>query len=419
MIEIRDLKKEIESHKADSAEAKKLQEKYGEMEQDLLSKAKEMDTLKSNLAKLEDKLSKLNSTKADDAPQTFASAFEAAINSDEFKAGAKAVLDNDRQSFSMELKNVTLSTVTAPVSLTSMRAGLDTIPQGETPLYNLAMKRNVPADKNRIGYLDADFVGNGGYVAEMAALIAADKSSLSASEKYVSLTKLGTYMPYTQEFYKDNSSILTWGQGEALTALMLIIEGELLDGVGDDSTNADKIRGLDKYSTAFDTDIVNTQTENPTYVDLIKAMKLQIRKQSVGKYQPTHVLMSTDDVLEIEAAKDSNKNPLQYRNVVINADGTMRIAGLTVIESLTLDPGTLYVITQRVWELYSKAGFVVEVERVHSTDSYILYIRWRGQALITDKGKLGIVKATSANLADIEKDSAPIDVNVVSMPAEE
>lgn len=390
--------------KDQGADHKAITEKQSSLEKELDEKSKQLKLTQEAMATLESKMSKI-ATKQEKKQKSFAEAFNDTINSEEFKNGAREVLTKQRGSFEMEVKDVTLSSVSNPISTTEVQAELDYLPLGETPLFNLAVKRTIPDGKNKVGYIDADFVANGGYISEMVAMLDSDKSSLDAAEKTVEISKVGTWMRYSQEFLDDNSTVLTWAQSQALEGIMLILEGKLLNGVGNDTDKKTEIRGLDLYSTDFDPDVATMKTTSPTLVDLVAAAKLQIRKQSVGKFTPTHVFMSVDDVAEIVADKDANRNPLQYRNVVINSDGTIRIDGMTVIESLTLDKGTVYVITQRAFELHDKGGFVVEIERKPELDAYILYIRWRGQALITEKGTLGIVKFTSANLTDIATDN--------------
>jgi hypothetical protein len=42
-------------------------------------------------------------------------------------------------------------------------------------------------------------------------------------------------------------------------------------------------------------------------------------------------------------------------------------------------------------QMYEKLGFEVEIERVASTDSYVMYLRWRGQFVVPDNKKKAVI----------------------------
>jgi hypothetical protein len=41
--------------------------------------------------------------------------------------------------------------------------------------------------------------------------------------------------------------------------------------------------------------------------------------------------------------------------------------------------------------MYEKLGFEVEIERVASTDSYVMYLRWRGQFVVPSNKKKAVI----------------------------
>ena len=75
--------------------------------------------------------------------------------------------------------------------------------------------------------------------------------------------------------------------------------------------------------------------------------------------------------------------------VVLLPSGQLQIDGLPVYETTKVAVGELLVSDTNTWQLHQKRALELEVERVASTDSFVLYLRWRGNFVVPANDKLG------------------------------
>lgn len=390
-----DLKALFEKAKGPNAETSELKSQLAEQE-------KKYATLESNLTALHSKLGKANLEGKNDTPQTLAMVFKAALDSPVWKDGVNETMAKEQSNFSMEVKVPTTANVTTPIANSQLLEGIGTIGRAPNSLLDLFITSAIPQDKNRIAYREASFLDNSGYVSELAKMATANTAKME--EKYRSLAKVGSFMPFSTEMLEDNSELVSWATTEGMEAIRYRLNGFLDTGIGaDGGANATKIYGLKTTGvTAFSAALSGLagKVENPNIADIVKAAIVQIKKQGKGRFIPTHVVMSIDDLAILDTMKDTNGQPLVIRGY----DGTPRLHGLTVVEDIERTQGEGYVVTQRTLQLKEKRGFSVEIERNADKDGYTFYIRWRGQALIRDIDKMGNVSFnTSTDLAKIAK----------------
>jgi hypothetical protein len=80
-------------------------------------------------------------------------------------------------------------------------------------------------------------------------------------------------------------------------------------------------------------------------------------------------------------------------------DGSMTIYGLRVFETTKIGAAEILVSDTRTWQLHQKQTLEIEIDRVASTDSYVMYMRWRGNFVVPTHGKLGNIYVANTTTA--------------------
>ena len=73
--------------------------------------------------------------------------------------------------------------------------------------------------------------------------------------------------------------------------------------------------------------------------------------------------------------------------------------GKTVKQTAKLSAGQMIVMDTAALQMYEKLGFEVEIERVASTDSYVMYLRWRGQFVVPANKKKAVIYVANIGTA--------------------
>jgi hypothetical protein len=64
-----------------------------------------------------------------------------------------------------------------------------------------------------------------------------------------------------------------------------------------------------------------------------------------------------------------------------------------------LAQGEIVVADINAIQLHEKQGFELEVERIASTDSYAMHLRWRGNIVIPDEAKKAVIYVANIDTA--------------------
>jgi hypothetical protein len=389
-----------------TAMEEELKTKVAELEQKLA--AIEGDTkTEEAIRNLDESVQKLHEEmKAQNAKQqTAGSAICEAIKSDEFKSLVKDVVDGKRASGRMEVKlDTSAMTGTVLRSLTDSNVYADA--QKKLVFVDSIRKKDVPQDKSVIVWVEGSFTDNTNYVNEGSAIGSADGAS--ASEVTRGLAKIGAKLPFTREVATDLGYFLNWAREEAIAAIRNKVDYEILNGSGADTNSSTKklIYGIiGQGSTAFNATTAGCAGKftAPALWQLIDAIDAQIDLGTNGAFVADTIYMHPSDFAIYKNMKDANGRLLfEYTN-----GGFYVFLGKRVVTTSKLSAGSLLVADTSIWDLYEKLGFEIEIERVASTDSYVMYLRWRGQLVTPSNKKKGAIYVASiaTALAAIAKGS--------------
>lgn len=401
--------------KLEAAETKaaSLEEAFKELKTSSVS-AEEFKTTKEDLVKhakaTEDLNKEIQAMKLDKGGEApifgIKASLEKALTSEQFKKGAKEAIIERKGSFAMEVE-VKFSTldVTNPISTSQIIPGVFAEPDTANAFLDLFSANTIQTGKNKLVYLDASFTDNTGYAEEMVELATANTAV--GEEKSRELAKIGTFMPFSAEMIEDNALMLNWAQQQCIRAIRAKVDTELWSGAGAETTgNKKKIFGLKHQGcTAFNAATAGlvAKFEKANLADLVAVCITQIEVQGKGAYTPTTVMLHPSDYAELAGQKNTLGN---YLNIL--PGGAMVLHGLDVRKSVKVKQGELAVLSRQTLMLADKRTFSIEIERKPNTDSYILWIYWRGQELVTEPNKLAniYVADITAALAAISKPTA-------------
>lgn len=398
----KEMEEEIKKLQADLAEAIKAK---GIAEKALAesAKVKDLETktegYKADIDKLDESIKQMSGQIEKLGKSAEGKSFEQVLSetftSDEFKNGLKDVVDGKRTSFVQEVKLDT-SAVTGTVNLTMPNTQIEADAQRKLVLLGSIPSNVVPQDKNIILWPEGSFTDNTGYVAEGDAPGTASAAALE--EKTRKIAKIAAKLPFTRETSTDMSYFLNWAKNEAVLAIRNKVDTELLSGAGaDGSSSTDKkIYGLIGSSTAFSAATAGVAAAIPDakIFDLINAIDAQIALSTNSAYAANLIIMNPSDFAKYKSMKDSNGALLFQAN-----GGVYSYMGKTIRESAKLTAGQMVVLDTAALQMYEKLGFEVEIERVASTDSYVMYLRWRGQFVIPFNKKKAVIYVANIETA--------------------
>ena len=329
---------------------------------------------------------KMKETKND--VQTPAQAVCDVINSDEFKAAVKDVVEGKRVSAIMEVK-VDTTAMTGSILRTIGDTEVNADAQPRLVFLGNINRKDVPQDKSVVLWLEGSFTDNTGYVGEGSAVGSADGAS--ASECTRGLAKIAAKLPFTREVSTDLSYFLNWARAEAIKAIQNKVDTEILSGSGADTNSSTKklIYGIiGQGSTAFSASTAGCAGKftAPSLIELIDAIDAQVSKSTNDAFYADTIYINPSDF-----AVYKNMKTTEGALVFENNGGIYTFLGKKVVRTNKLTAGTLLVADSTVFDLYEKLGFEIEIERVASTDSYVMYLRWRGQLVVPSNKKKGVI----------------------------
>lgn len=409
-----ELKKQLEEMKREqqriSDENKSLRQKIDEAKNDSV-----IEEIKSKMTEneeainsLDESIKQMNETMkglVEHKKQTPAEVLCNAIRSDEFKNLVKDVVEGKRANGRMEVKlDTSAMTGTVIRSLTDTTIYADA--QKKRVFIDSIRKKDVPQDKSVIVWPEGSFTSNANYVGEGSEVGSADGAS--AEEKTRGLAKVGAKLPFTRETSTDLAYFLNWVRSEAIEAIRNKVDTLILSGDGADTNSTTKkhIYGiLGQGSVAFNATIAGLAGEfdNPGLVELNDAVDAQIYNATNDAFVADTIYMNPSDFAKYKNLKDKNDRLLfEYVN-----GGIYNFLGKNVVRTGKMTKGSMLFADTSIWDLYEKLGFEIEIERVAKTDSYVMYLRWRGQLVTpSNKKKAAVYVASIATaLAAITKGS--------------
>ena len=329
--------------------------------------------------------------------QTVSEAICKTIESEDFKKAVAEVVEGKRVSAKMEVKLDTTA-MTGSILRTMGDTEINADAQGRLVFLGNITRKDVPQDKSVVLWIEGSFTDNTNYVDEGAAPATADAAT--AEEKTRGLAKVAAKLPFTREVSTDLSYFLNWARAEAIKAIQNKVDTEILSGAGADTSAATKkkIYGIiGQGSTPFSASAagVATAIPNANLWNLIDAVDAQVSKATNDAYFADTIYINPSDFAKYKNMVDSNGRLLfEYNN-----GGVYTFLGKTVVRTNKMAAGSLLVADRSVFDLYEKLGFEIEIERVASTDSYVMYLRWRGQLVVPASKKKAVIYVASIDTA--------------------
>lgn len=351
----------------------------------------DMEQKFNNIDESLNEMKKAMEQKEEKKEETFEAAVKSIMESEEFKSNMKDLKSGKIGRFSHEIKLET-SNLTGDVNRTQPDIRIYGPSFAALSFLNRVPSNPVPANKNRIMYVNASFTDNTDYVGEGQAVATAN--SATAAEAYREIAKIGNFLPFTAESMEDMSYFHNWARNQSRTAIYAKVDNELWKGDGSDEGNKKHIYGIKGAATAFDAAKAGlaNEIEKADSRDLLLAMKAQIEKETNGAYTPNIVFMSTSELVKFIRLRDADGNQLNFPDF-------QTALGCQIVSSPKLEGKEVLMADINVIQLHEKRGFELEVERVPSTDSYVMYLRWRGNLTIADEPKKAIVYAADIDTA--------------------
>lgn len=374
-------------------EIKSLRDEKAALEQSIDAKTDKatIEEVKASIANLDESINKLyeqmKERKAEKA--TVSEAICRTIESDEFKQAVADVVDGKRVSAKMEVKIAT-SDMTGSILRTMGDTEVNADAQGRLVFLGSIRRKDVPQDKSRVLWLEGSFTDNTNYVGEGSAVGSADAASVSEVTR--GMAKIAAKLPFTREVSTDLSYFLNWARAEAIKAIQNKVDTEILSGSGADTNSSTQklIYGIiGQGSTAFSASSAGVAgaVANANFWNLIDAIDAQIAKGTNDAYFADTIYINPSDFAKYKNMVDANGRLLfEYNN-----GGIYTFLGKQVIRTNKMTAGTLLVADRSVFDLYEKLGFEIEIERVASTDSYVMYLRWRGQLVVPSSKKKAVI----------------------------
>jgi hypothetical protein len=102
--------------------------------------------------------------------------------------------------------------------------------------------------------------------------------------------------------------------------------------------------------------------------------------------------MSREGLVQFIDMRDSDGNQLNFPSFEKALD-------CEILSTSKLKGDEILMLDINAVQLHEKLGFELEVERIASTDSYAMHLRWRGNVVIPDEAKKAVVYVANIDTA--------------------
>ena len=397
-----EMEKELETKfEALNAEIEALKGEKAALEQSIAdAKADKatIDEVKASIANLDESINKIYEQMKEHKGErkSVSDAICETIESEDFKKAVADVVEGKRASARMEVKLDTTA-MTGSILRTMGDTEVNADAQARLVFLGSINRKDVPQDKSRVLWIEGSFTDNTNYVGEGSAVGSADGAS--AQEYTRGLAKIAAKLPFTREVSTDLSYFLNWARAEAIKAIQNKVDTEILSGSGADTNSSTQklIYGIiGQGSTAFSASTAGCAGKftAPNLINLIDAIDAQVAKSTNDAFFADRIYMNPSDFAIYKNMTGTDGHLLFEVN-----GGIYTFMGKTVVRSNKITAGTLLVADSGVFDLYEKLGFEIEIERVASTDSYVMYLRWRGQLVVPSNKKKAVIYVSNITSA--------------------
>jgi HK97 family phage major capsid protein len=387
-----DFLKDLEDLKTGALSEKQFNEKFAEMQKNLVANDTSFIELKKDLEETKESLNKLEEanvmvTNKENPREAFVK--ELADKKDDIKAIASTG------------KSVTIDKATAQRSSISGNVQSMDLPDvgqlatAERAAYDLFRKFPLKGSNNQglVRYYDWDedtkvraaaMVAEGGTFPE----------STAAWKMYsIDLKKIGDSIPMTEELLEDEEMFAN----ELDVFLSTNIEIERNDQIINGDGTGENLTGLKASSPAYVPAAAGI-TDASIY-DLIVKVVESITTTGGKKYSPDFAIMNPADINKMKLKKDANNN---YILPPFSTKGGTVVNGIVIIEDAAVTVNTMVVGDSRYGRIYEKAGIVLSrglVNAQFTSDQMTLKARQRILFLIRTVDQTGFKEVTDIDAA--------------------
>lgn len=386
----KELKEQLD---AMQAEIKSLRDEKAALEQSIGEKTDKasIEEVKASIASLDESINKIYEQMKEHKGEkkSVSEILCEAVKGAEFKQALADVVDGKRASARIEVK-VDTSAMTGSILRTIGDTEINADAQARLVFLGNINRMDVPQDKSVALWIEGSFTDNTNYVGEGSEVGSADAGS--ASEVTRGLAKVGANLPFTREVSTDLSYFLNWLRSEAIKAIQNKVDTLILTGDGADTNSTTKkhIYGIvGQGSTAFSASSAGVAgaIANANFWNLIDAIDAQVSKGTNDAYFADTIYINPSDFAKYKNMVDANGRLLfEYNN-----GGIYTFLGKRIMRTNKVTAGSLLVADTSVFRLYEKLGFEIEIERKAATDSYVMYLRWRGQMVVPSSKKKAVI----------------------------
>jgi len=219
----------------------------------------------------------------------------------------------------------------------------------------------------------------------------------------------------TKAIATEMSYFVNWARTKGIESVLSKIDELIYAGVGADGGAYTKnVYGLKSQgATAFNATTADMalSVQDANLADLILAAANQVKIQGKGMFIPDMCFLYPSAVAKLRALKNKQAD---YINML--PDGSLLVHGIQIIESAKVGSTEMLLVTSKTLQLHQMGGLETEVERVASTDSYVMYLRWKGQVVVPTTDKLAniFVANTTTSIAAISAGAAVSNVLITN-----
>lgn len=262
----------------------------------------------------------------------------------------------------------------------------------------------VPADHSgNIDYVDWDEATSVRAAATVAEGAAFPESTATWKQESIKMKKIGDTIPVSEEFGKDEASLVSEVEEFLRTNVMLEEEAQVYAGGG---TGSDL---LGFYTSAPAYVPVASGITDANIYDLAIKVGEDISRGKKSRFAPNTAVMNIKTINDFLLKKDVDNNYL--RPPFFSDNGVMKIGNLTVIESNLVADNTMCVFDSSKAKIYTGDEYTLTtgyVDAQFGADMATLKARKRMLLLVKESNKAAFRKVTSISAALTTLASAPI-----------
>lgn len=254
----------------------------------------------------------------------------------------------------------------------------------------------VPADSSgTIDYVDWDEATSVRAAAALAEGEVFPESTAQWKQESIKMKKIGDTIPISEEFGKDEASMVSEVEEFLAVNVMLEEESQIYNGDGTGSN-------LEGFYTSSPTYVpVNSGIQDASIYDLAIKVSEDISRGKKSRFAPDTVVMNISTINDFLLKKDADNNYIRPP-FFSDANGSYMIGNLRVIESNLVDDNTMVVFDSRKGRIFSGDEYTLSagyVDDQFGKDLATLKARKRCTLLVKVSNRPGFRKVEDITLA--------------------